>query len=180
MTPQSTHPRPVAACPLTSGAVRRMLDLIMDRSPECKPPAAEATDNPAICLCAAVARVHAGLRERLGRELQAVDLSVVELRVILAIHDQGLCVPSDIAREHDIDNSLLTRIVDALEAKSWLRRCPNEKDRRSTLLELTDSGRGRVPHLKELLLRLDGFVLRDMTEGERQQLHSLLRRVRLD
>lgn len=71
----------------------------------------------------------------------------------------------------------VTNIVDRLEQDDLVRRLPHPTDRRTTLVEITDSGRDQMKRATEAVTEID-FGLRGMTERQTQQLTELLGRVR--
>jgi MarR family transcriptional regulator, organic hydroperoxide resistance regulator len=54
------------------------------------------------------------------------------------------CRVYDIAAELGITTGGTSKLVDRIEASGYCRRLPNPSDRRSSLLELTDSGRRKL------------------------------------
>jgi len=71
---------------------------------------------------------------------------------VLGIH--GSMRMKELAEAMGITTGTLTVQVDRLEAKDFVRRVPNEKDRRSINVELTDTGRALFEEHDRLHLRL--------------------------
>jgi MarR family transcriptional regulator, organic hydroperoxide resistance regulator len=68
-------------------------------------------------------------------------LPLAHFEPMLVIDRLPSCRVYDIARELGITTGGTSKLVDRIEASGFCRRLPNPADRRSSLLELTDSGR---------------------------------------
>jgi DNA-binding MarR family transcriptional regulator len=71
----------------------------------------------------------------------------------------------------------VTNIVDRLEADGLVRRVPHPTDRRTTLVEITDTGRARRAEATEAVTSVE-FGLRGLTERQTAELTGLLSKVR--
>jgi DNA-binding MarR family transcriptional regulator len=71
----------------------------------------------------------------------------------------------------------VTNIVDRLEADGLVKRIPHPTDRRTTLVEITESGRQRRAAATEAVTEVD-FGLRGLTDRQTEDLTALLSRVR--
>ena len=72
----------------------------------------------------------------------------------------------------------MTRLLDKLEALGYVRREPHALDRRALQIVMTDEGRQMWTTLKERGDAAMAYALRDLTPDEREQLISLMTRVR--
>lgn len=61
----------------------------------------------------------------------------------LSRHDEGMN-PSDLAKRLGYTRPRMTRILDSLEAKGYVRRVPDEQDRRRVIAYCTEAGHNRV------------------------------------
>jgi MarR family transcriptional regulator, organic hydroperoxide resistance regulator len=89
------------------------------------------------------------------------------------------CRVYDIANELGITTGGTSKLVDRIEASGYCRRLPNPEDRRSSLLELTESGRRLLAKAgaaldEELQHRLSGAL----PERTLRQFASTLTRLR--
>lgn len=71
----------------------------------------------------------------------------------------------------------VTNIVDRLEADGLVKRIPHPTDRRTTLVEITESGRERRAAATAAVTAVD-FGLRGLTERQTESLTDLLAKVR--
>jgi DNA-binding MarR family transcriptional regulator len=71
----------------------------------------------------------------------------------------------------------VTNIVDRLEADGLVRRVPHPTDRRTTLVEVTESGEARRAEATEAVNAVE-FGLRGLTDRQTEALTDLLAKVR--
>lgn len=120
------------------------------------------------------------VRRYFGRVLETESVTLQQynvLRILRAAGHAGL--PTlDIADRMIERTPGVTRIVDRLEAKRWVRRRRGKQDRRQVFCTLTDSG-------LELLARLDGPIeeadealLEGIDDGDVERLIDILDRLR--
>ena len=85
---------------------------------------------------------------------------------------------SALARMMGIERSGLVAIVDELEARSYLRRAAVPGDRRVQALVPTDDGHRAYAAALDAVREHEDRLFSDMTEGERQTLLALLKKIR--
>ena len=88
------------------------------------------------------------------------------------------CTANELAQALDQTPSAVTRLLDKLEALGYVRREPHALDRRALQIVMTDEGRQMWTTLKERGDAAMAYALRDLTPDEREQLISLMTRVR--
>jgi DNA-binding MarR family transcriptional regulator len=71
----------------------------------------------------------------------------------------------------------MTRMVDRLEAKGFVRRVRERGDRRKLRLELTDEGKAAFPKMKARVVVVLNRLLRDFSKAEAAKLRELLKRM---
>ncbi len=107
------------------------------------------------------------------------DLPLSRYEPMRVIEQHGLCRVNDIATDLLITVGGTSKLVDRIEASGHCRRRPNPEDGRSSVIELTPSGKRLLARAKlaleeELSTRL-GKVL---SAGELQQFATILTKVR--
>lgn len=103
-----------------------------------------------------------------GRLRSSVDdnLGVTELGVLGSI-DRGIELPSAIARAMKLDPARVTRIVDGLERRGYIKRGVDREDRRRCPLSVTPDGRGVLEHGREVVsCTMDSIIARLPTEQQ--------------
>lgn len=124
-----------------------------------------------------VTSVRNGIHEALERELAPLQITVQQYVVLNCIVKGWGRTLSDFCRVLAYDSGAMTRLLDRIEAKGFIRRVENATDRRSSLIELTEQAQAAFPQARratEVAIRrlLDGF-----SEAEAETLHKLLSRI---
>ncbi len=123
------------------------------------------------------------VRSELVRELEAelaasgVDLTFTQYLIIKRLAQRGPMAAGELARAVDLDGGAMTRQLDQLERKGYLRRCPQPQDRRSVRIELTDAGNDLRANTTDCSRRVLEAAQRSLKRSERAQLLDYLHRV---
>jgi DNA-binding MarR family transcriptional regulator len=96
------------------------------------------------------------------------------LQVIAA--NPGLA-QSRLAEAMDVDRSTIVTVVDQLERRGLVARCPSLTDKRSHALQLTEGGRRSLRRMEKLVLRHEAALASVLTAAERETLIRLLVRL---
>lgn len=88
------------------------------------------------------------------------------------------CTAAELGQAINQVPSAVTRLLDRLEALGAVRREPHAADRRALQIVVTDEGRALWQQLKVRGDRIIDLALGDLSDAERDQLFSLLARVR--
>lgn len=84
----------------------------------------------------------------------------------------------DLAQMLGVTARNVTTIVDGLEHEGLLARRPHPKDRRATLLELTEKGRAHIAQIHALHDAIAERFIAPLDAGERTELFRLLAKIR--
>lgn len=96
---------------------------------------------------------------------------------LLKLHTGEASTPAELARACYLDAGSMTRMLDRLETKGFVRRARSETDRRVVMLELTARGRATAARIPDVLCEVQNAHLRGFSRAEFDQLKSLLQRV---
>ncbi|MGI3184213.1 MarR family winged helix-turn-helix transcriptional regulator [Nioella aestuarii] len=114
------------------------------------------------------------VERRVEDALRKFGLTRVGFCILLAVAEEGLKNPSDIAAFVGIDRTATSRALRALEAEGLISRAIGQEDRRMTEVSMTDAGYDRmiqaVPVCSE---NMDHFNAK-LTISERAELKRLL------
>lgn len=83
----------------------------------------------------------------------------------------------ELARHAELTSGAMTSRLDALEGQGLVRRLRDPEDRRSVLVELTEKGRERHEQAMGIQAQKEALLAEALTDREKEQLNSLLRRV---
>lgn len=121
-----------------------------------------------------VAQIRRGatrLARRLRYERPADSVSLTKLSVLAHLHRGDAVTPGEIAAAERLQPQSLTRVIAELEADGMITRSRDERDRRQSVLEITEAG-ARV--LAEDMGARDRWLadaMRELSETERQVLY---------
>ena len=104
-------------------------------------------------------------------------MSLAEWRVMSHVELMGGCSASEIAGAAFVDRSEVSHAVAVLEKRGLIRRDPNPRNRKSSLLSLTDDGRQLYLGVRGERGQIFKEWLSDLSERERIELDDQLRKV---
>jgi len=131
-----------------------------------------------ICIGYLISRAYAMNRAQLEAEFDGEDISFTQWRVLMCLRDDIANTCADISRELAHDKGSMTRIVDQLEERGFIRRERDKDDRRLVFLILTAAGRAAVNRLVPKLVNYYNDLLEGFSPQEVQLLTQLLTRLR--
>ena len=106
-----------------------------------------------------------------------IDLRFIQFLILKRLAVLGPMSASELARSVELDGGAMTRQLDQIEHKGYLRRCPHAQDRRALRIELTEAGNDLWQKLTGCNERVLAAAQRSLSELERGQLHDYLARV---
>ncbi|MEP6939737.1 MAG: MarR family transcriptional regulator [Rudaea sp.] len=127
-----------------------------------------------------IRQVREGLMHQLERELTAigVELNYSQYLVLKLLAKYGPQMPGDVARCLEHNAGAMTRLLDRLEDKGYVRRQPHAEDRRALSIDLTEAGQALWKTINNCSERIQNTAVRDLEQPERERLFDLLKRVR--
>ncbi|WMD21478.1 MarR family transcriptional regulator [Achromobacter seleniivolatilans] len=124
-----------------------------------------------------VTSVRGAIHEALERELAPFELTTPQYVVLNCLAKGWGRTLSDFCRVLAYDSGAMTRLLDRIAAKGFIRRVENEADRRSYLIELTEQGQAALPRALAACDVAMRRLLTGFSEDDAQTLHKLLSRV---
>ncbi|MFS8197555.1 MarR family winged helix-turn-helix transcriptional regulator [Streptomyces sp. CWNU-52B] len=82
-----------------------------------------------------------------------------------------------LAKEVSLDRTVMTYLLDDLEAHELVTRRPDPRDRRARQVLLTATGRTRLDEVRRGLAAAEARLLTDLDDQDAEQLRTLLSRV---
>lgn len=130
-------------------------------------------------LCRLVGRLRAEFVNEVECEMnqQGVDLNFTQFLALKLLGHDTPMTPVELARALHYNPGALTRLLDKLEQRGYLKRVPDPDDRRALRLELTAQGKALR---KRVIGNCDAVAERTFactTSREREKLHGVLTRV---
>lgn len=119
-------------------------------------------------------RVSNAVSGAFSRTLQERQTSVAEWVLLRELHSRGEAAPAELADALGLTRGAVSKIVDKLEAKKWVRAEAKQGDGRFRSLSVTPAGKRNLPVLAELADRNETRFFDCLTEKERGVLLQLL------
>jgi MarR family transcriptional regulator, multiple antibiotic resistance protein MarR len=126
-----------------------------------------------------LSQVKVAMSSFMEAELQSHGLELTAAQwVTLMRIDQGCArTAADLCRDVNYDTGSMTRLLDRLEDKGYIRRERSTEDRRVVQLALTEAGQALMPQLKQVGANMLNHYLRDFSADEVSALKTYLRRM---
>ena len=109
-----------------------------------------------------------------ARSLHAKQTSVAEWVLLRHLHEREQTTPGELAEALAMTRGAISKIVDKLQVKGWIRSRVNPEDNRGQLLSLTSVGRRALPELAKIANQNDEQFFACLDADERAALKSLL------
>ena len=117
---------------------------------------------------------------RLDGALKPEGLTRTSWCILLAVGNEELKKPSEIARFVGIDRTATSRALRGMEASDLIRRKSGQKDRRSTEVTLTPKGRRAIDRLTPFAEANNDWMTSKLTADENKRLMALLGKLNAD
>jgi DNA-binding MarR family transcriptional regulator len=124
-----------------------------------------------------IGNVRRVLLEALDRELAPHGLTAAQAIVLFQLEHGEASHAAEFCRVLQYDPGAMTRLIDRLEAKGFVRRQRAATDRRTIKVELTAAGRAAVPRMGASAIAVFNRFLRGFSKSEARQLTDLLKRL---
>jgi len=108
---------------------------------------------------------------------KGLELRFTQFLILKRLAKLGPMNATELARSVELDGGAMTRQLDQLESRGYLRRCPHEQDRRALRIELTAEGDALWQRLTDCNERVLEAAQRSLNATERKHLHDYLERV---
>ena len=122
-------------------------------------------------------RIMIAVATEVERELEPCGLTNAQWVPLFKLHRGSAGTAAELARECHLDAGAMTRMLDRLETKGFVRRVRSDADRRVVNLELTDEGRATASQIPGVLCRVQNEHLKGFSREEFETLHGLLGRM---
>ncbi len=115
---------------------------------------------------------------RLDDQLKTLGLTRTTWCVLLAVGNEGLSQPSDIAAFVGIDRTATSRALRQMEADCLLARSSGTQDRRTRRVDLTEKGRIAIASATPFARQNAMIMAEQLAPGEQETLIRLLTKLR--
>ena len=122
-------------------------------------------------------RVRAAFLDALDEALAPHELKAADYLVLVALANDAADTASSVCTMLSHDPGAMTRKIDALEKRGFVRRVRSAEDRRAIKLELTPEGRKLYPKVLAAAVGISNAFLQGFTKPEVRQLEGMLKRM---
>lgn len=119
-------------------------------------------------------RVSNAVSRTFSRALHEKQTSVAEWVLLRELHERGQSAPGELASSLGLTRGAVSKIVEKLDVKGWVRTDAKEGDSRFRLLSLTGAGRRHLPVLAEIANQNDARYFDCLSANEKSVLRALL------
>ncbi len=124
-----------------------------------------------------IGRARTTLLTNLDAELEQFGLTGAQYGVLKNLADGAAVTAADLSRILHYDTGSMTRMLDRLEEKAFLRRERGKEDRRVVYLRMTPAGRALLPKLRAAAARVLSRQLAGFNSDEVDALKRYLSRM---
>lgn len=122
-------------------------------------------------------RVSNAVSRAFSRALHEHHTSVAEWVLLRELHARGQAVPGELSDALGMTKGAVSKIIDKLEAKEWIKSEAKEGNSRYRLLSLTRAGQRSLPMLAEIADKNDARYFDCLSANEKAVLRELLIKV---
>jgi DNA-binding MarR family transcriptional regulator len=113
---------------------------------------------------------------RVAEALESVGLTPPLFALLNFLGAREGAIQQEIGSAMGIDPSTMVSLIDQLETAGLAKRRPRPSDRRAREVAITPKGRRTLERARALAMRVEDDVLQGLTDAERSQLLTLMRR----
>jgi DNA-binding MarR family transcriptional regulator len=124
-----------------------------------------------------ISKVRLELYSHVDRELAPYDMTAAQFSIMAHLAYEIADSASALCSGMSYDPGAMTRMVDRLEAKGFVRRVREKEDRRKVRLELTREGSAAFPEMMARVVEVLNRLLKGFSKGEASQLQDFLKRM---
>ena len=124
-----------------------------------------------------LARAYESMARYVEQRVSAEGLGLSDFEVLELLLHKGPMTMSSIGEKVLLANASMTSVIDRLDGRGFVVRKNDDKDRRVRIVDLTDKGRAFVSELYPRHAQDLEAVLQVLTQRERAQLRTLLKKV---
>lgn len=117
------------------------------------------------------------ITEAFGQRLQGSGITRIQWIALYYIQDHEKISQRQLAHLMNISDSSAGRLLDRLQRDGHVRRVPSKKDRRVTLIELTEEGKEVIEELLPIGTEFQDKLMTGIEEREMEIFQSVLERM---
>lgn len=112
------------------------------------------------------------------RQVKSLSPFRGQYRALSALEQTGAIPQKELARILEVRPASISEILLKLEHKGLVERIPDQKDKRITLVTLTNAGRMQAAKNRRERAKFHSSMLSDLTEEEKESFVRILKKIR--
>jgi DNA-binding MarR family transcriptional regulator len=124
-----------------------------------------------------LSRVKMEMHEAMDLALAPFDITTAQYMILVQLAGNEVDSAAELCKGVSYDPGAMTRMLDRLERKGFIRRARSPNDRRKAILELTPEGKALYPKLVAVHVKVLNHFMRNFTKAQAGELESLLRQM---
>src|SRR2546421_9848124 len=113
---------------------------------------------------------------RVAEALESIGLTPALFGLLNVLGAREGAIQQELGSAMGVDPSTMVSLIDDLESAGLAKRRPRPTDRRAREVAITPKGRRLLERARRMAMQVDDEVLGGLTDSERRQLLTLLRR----
>jgi DNA-binding MarR family transcriptional regulator len=113
---------------------------------------------------------------RTAEALESLGLTTALFALLNVLGTREGAIQQELGSAMGVDPSTMVSLIDQLENAELANRRPRPTDRRAREVAITPKGRRVLEQARQLAMQVEDDVLRGLSDAERRQMLSLLRR----
>lgn len=122
-------------------------------------------------------RLRRRTRDEIESRLSEKKVTLREFWVLTCLTDSDAASQASLCEILAIDASDMVRLIDSLEAKNWVKRERDPKDRRRQIVTSTKKGRNQQKQLKVMVSEAEDHALDESTSKQLKHLRKLAKSI---
>ena len=118
-----------------------------------------------------------GIRRAYDLRLAELGLNLSEASLLAYAAESGPLMQAELAKQLGVGKAAMGSLVDALESRGLVERCPQPSDRRVWLVSITGAGERKADQITRIDERLRAELRQGISRKERRELNQLLTRL---
>jgi DNA-binding MarR family transcriptional regulator len=108
---------------------------------------------------------------------ESLGLHVKHFGILFLLNSDGPSSQTELVQQLGVDKASMVQFIDHLEKLELAKRSPNPRDRRYHIITITEKGLEVLKQGLEISIAVEQELFSGISNEERKQLNSLLRRV---
>ena len=121
-------------------------------------------------------RLWRAIHTRTADALSSIDLTPALFALLNVLGARDRAIQQQLSSDMGIDPSAMVKLINELEDAGLADRRRRPNDRRAWEVTITAKGRRTLERARQLVMEVEDAVLSGLTDGDRRQLVTLLRR----